>query len=512
LVSITPKSEIFSIFKNLNYKAWFALAEYVDNSLQSHIDWGKDYKAQEGRPQTLEVDINIHDDDDDGGKRITITDNARGIALADFERAFQVAVRPRSSSTSLNEFGMGMKTASFWFANQWSMTTQFFGESVSRMMVFNLDEILEHKLSDIEPLVMPGSKNSHYTNVELRDLNQLPVGRTLGKIRQYLASIYRRQLSEGLLILRVNGEALEFDAPAVLVAPYQKDLSEVQDTVVWKKDVLIELGGDKRVTGWVGLKETVSAVNTGFALFRRGRLIQGGPDDPYSPEEICASRNKHQFLRLFGELDVQGFGVTHTKDAINWGDLESEFIGNLKLQLQTGDYDFLYQAIHYRVNSANKKALEALIEKVDVPIDHIEQLIQDVALSARTHGSEAVPDDLDPDERLVDKREFEHTMLDGSTWQAVVTITQDSGQGLFNVSSSAGTQNSNHDGKVEMRISSEHPFFKAYADPDLENMEPLMQFLGVLSVAIGQSKFNGGQHQSLLDAVNKVALRWVHGK
>ena len=37
-VSIRPGVSILSVLRHLNYKPWFALAEFVDNSLQSYLD------------------------------------------------------------------------------------------------------------------------------------------------------------------------------------------------------------------------------------------------------------------------------------------------------------------------------------------------------------------------------------------------------------------------------------------------------------------------------------------
>src|SRR5512141_2624707 len=52
-VNIRPGVSVLSILRHLNYKPWFALAEFVDNSLQSSFDSkedlskivGNDFKA-----------------------------------------------------------------------------------------------------------------------------------------------------------------------------------------------------------------------------------------------------------------------------------------------------------------------------------------------------------------------------------------------------------------------------------------------------------------------------------
>lgn len=52
-VGIRPAVSILGLLKHLNYRPWFALAEFVDNSLQSYLDYkdalhnleGKDFKC-----------------------------------------------------------------------------------------------------------------------------------------------------------------------------------------------------------------------------------------------------------------------------------------------------------------------------------------------------------------------------------------------------------------------------------------------------------------------------------
>ena len=38
-VNIRPGVKVLSVLQHLNYRPWFALAEFVDNSIQSFIDY-----------------------------------------------------------------------------------------------------------------------------------------------------------------------------------------------------------------------------------------------------------------------------------------------------------------------------------------------------------------------------------------------------------------------------------------------------------------------------------------
>lgn len=503
MVNILPQPEIFSIFKKLNYKHWYAFAEYVDNSVQNFIDWGK-MPDKEFRPQKLKVNIEISDES------ISVEDNAHGIALKDFERAFMVA-RPVNNG-GLHEFGMGMKTAGFWFSERWQVRTSVYGEPIERMMLFDLEDILNNQVVDIQPIEFPTTADKSYTIINLENLNQIPKGKTLTKVRSYLASMYRRQLTAGDLELTLNGEAIIWNPPGILNVPYVK--GDSSENVLWRKEVTIELGGERKVQGWVGLKDTASNVDTGFALFRRGRLIQGGPNDPYSPKEICSTANKIQHMRLFGELDVQGFAATHTKDAIDWEGFEEDFIDKLKIQLRTGEFDFIHQAINYKVprkidpTSLEDFSPDQLLDQVGIPLPKAPEFYESITQIQREEGDQPLPDHLENSSTDYE-RYYEHQMENGSRWSAKVRIVDSINADLLSLSSNLVHEDNRLNGTVEIEISTSHPFFVAFADPDWQNLEPLMQFLGVLSIALGYSNFEGARSKAMLDAINRIALRWT---
>ena len=184
---------MLSVLKHLNYKPWFALAEFVDNAIQSYFDNERQLRAAAGKKYQLRVEIEVNPDDDG---QIIVRDNAAGIALADFPRAFRPAEIPPDSS-GLCEFGMGMKSAAFWFASKWSVRTSALGEAVERQVNLDITSILAEKLEDLGVVERPAKAAVHYTELVLTNLHQTPLGKTLGKIRDHLCSIYRVYLQIG---------------------------------------------------------------------------------------------------------------------------------------------------------------------------------------------------------------------------------------------------------------------------------------------------------------------------
>ena len=90
-VNIRPEVNILSVLRHLNYRPWFALAEFVDNAIQSFITNRVQLSTADGPNFVLRVSIQI---DPEGTGRIVVIDNAAGIALADFPRAFRPAQIP----------------------------------------------------------------------------------------------------------------------------------------------------------------------------------------------------------------------------------------------------------------------------------------------------------------------------------------------------------------------------------------------------------------------------------
>ncbi|MCX6323844.1 MAG: ATP-binding protein [Sphingobacteriales bacterium] len=139
-VNIRPNVSMLSVLKFLEYETWFALAEFVDNAIGSYQANEAALKKLHGDDFQLEVNIEINDAEN----RITIRDNAAGIDEANYPRAFRAAEIP-IDTTGLSEFGMGMKSASCWFSDLWSVRTSALGEAVEKTVKFDMNKIFEDK-------------------------------------------------------------------------------------------------------------------------------------------------------------------------------------------------------------------------------------------------------------------------------------------------------------------------------------------------------------------------------
>lgn len=345
-INIRPDVSILAVLKNLNYTYWHALAEFVDNAVQSYSDNKNEIHRSDKKRHPLRVNITLSAGDGDGGQ-IVILDNAAGIHPNDFERAFKAGSPPPNQS-GLSEFGMGMKTAATWCADRWSVRTSPLGMPLEYTIEYDIPKIVSKKIQELNVLSSAAKTGEHYTEVRLEKLNHLPTEAEIKRVKLHLASIYRVLLKTGELQLTVNKETLSYETPAILVAPYHK--SPTTKPRLWRQDVNLDFGRGVRVTGFVAIRELGSTAEAGLALIRRNRVIVGSGDKPYRPKAIFGAPNKFPHQRLFGELNLEGFRVAHTKDGVIWGNDvvdEDSFLAELRTQISTQAMPLLDQALNY---------------------------------------------------------------------------------------------------------------------------------------------------------------------
>ena len=345
-MNIRPGVGILGLFPAMNYKAWYALAELVDNALDSYIKNKVRLRRLEGPTFRLRIVIDVETAD---GGYIRVWDNAAGIAAADYERAF-VTAEPPPDSAGLSQFGIGMKSASCWFAREWRVRSTALDEDVERTMEFDVPRIIREQIDVLEPSVAPAPPAQHYTEVRLWNLYKPPQTQTIGKMRRHLASMYRQFLRDGDVIIEFNGQPLAFEDPKVLVAPFYKDPNGAARE--WRKEISFRLETGERVSGFVAVREKGATKEAGLSLYRHRRLIVGSDDDAYRPPEIFGGSNSFSYQRVFGELDLDDFSVTHTKDGFLWEDREDALLSSLRKHLDSPPLPILQQAEGYRARKA----------------------------------------------------------------------------------------------------------------------------------------------------------------
>jgi hypothetical protein len=128
------------------------------------------------------------------------------------------------------------------------------------------------------------------------------------------------------------------------------------------------------VSGWIAVLNSGGRPKAGFAVIRRGRVIQGQPS-AWRPGSIFGQEQGSNNLvnqRIVGEVHLDGFMVSHTKNSILWQANEEEQIEEA-LKEETADY--VYVAAKMRKKNAKGSGGPAPID-VDAAIDELKSELE----------------------------------------------------------------------------------------------------------------------------------------
>ncbi len=475
-VSIRPGVGILSVLRHLNYKAWFAMAEFVDNSLQSYLQNREKLQGLHGNDLRLKVEVEIERSDE---VRIKIRDNAAGIATADYARAFRPAELPTDRS-GFAEFGMGMKSAACWFAPRWKVRTSALGEPIERTISLDIETIVRDSIEELDVVEHPAGVNDHFTEITLIDPYDKLQTKTASKIKDHLASIYRIFLREQAMELWFNGDRLTYEIPKILVAPFKKTPNE--EPRRWYREFSFDFGLGLRASGFAAIREVASTSTAGFALFRRKRLIEGSLDEPYRPEYVFGTGNSYRKQRLIGEIHLEGFEVSHTKDGFKWEDHEQPFLELLYDELEKHGLPLLSQAELYRAREAQRD-LRAEAEKASARIaetveKEVPRVLEEQA-AARPFLEPlpaAAPPDRSASSRLI---EVDHR---GAKWRITIELAMDPAiEDWISIADKPAERGQPR--AITVRMSLAHPFMQQFCRADSEEIEALARVAAAIGLA-----------------------------
>ena len=157
-----------------------------------------------------------------------------------------------------------------------------------------------------------------------------------------------------------NRDRLSYEIPKILVAPYYKTPAEPPQC--WYKEFHFDFGDNLKASGFAALRGVASTSTAGFALFRRESSYRGEPGSAYRREFIFGTGNSYRKQRLIGDIHLEGFEVSHTKDGFKWDDQELPFLELLYDHLENDDYHLFLQAEGFRARVAQRE-LKAEAEK-----------------------------------------------------------------------------------------------------------------------------------------------------
>ncbi len=490
-LNIQPAASILNVFSRLSYKAWYAIAEFVDNSTQSYLSHMEELDKDFGLDK-LVVKVRYSAE----YNTLTITDNAYGMEIEKFKDAILLDSR-NNEQVGRHEFGMGLKTAASWFGNIWSVTSTQYGSYNEFNATVNIPQLKTEGLNSVRIHRRTVDKNMHGTTVTISEVTKKITGsRTIVKIRDLLSSMYRRDINNKNIEIWFNDEPIVFDDYPILTNFRGK---------TWKKPLDFTILFDTKyyhITGFVAIMNPGSFPKAGFALFRQDRVVIGGTDSNYKPTQIFGQIQSQRSLKLFGELNMDDFPVNQAKDGFIWDDgLEDAFIEALKMNIQ-GYIEIADLSIkeresesQYSTEKSNElqKEVEKAIQGLNDNCDNPENL------ETREQQYDASNNSVDNENNTSsDTKEYIETILNiepvnnvvGTVRAYSIPINQITTQKV-NVQWAVGKMSywidysENENKEIDVQINIDHPFFMPYAKD--ENFKKVLEKF-VLSFVIAEQQ------------------------
>ena len=318
-------------YSRMSYTMWNALAEFIDNSTQSRLNYGgiiDDVLAGEGTPLAVTIDYN------NIRREYTIEDNSIGMSHDALVAALKIA-QPTPDSVGRSKYGMGMKTAACWFEKKWRIITCEWSKGVE--WTAEVDVLgIARRGEKVKLTSRAVSTDDHYTKIIISEPNRVLQKRTEETIKGFLGSIYRFDLRDGTLKIVFRGEEV--------LPPDEYQFDSDEHGKPMRIDIAGKAIGDKTIKGFVGvLKQGAGGRKYGgFSLFQNKRQIQGFPN-AWKPRIIFGGvdeegANNLVAQRLTGLIELDdNFKVSHTKDAILFDGNDEEELEDF-LEKLTKDY------------------------------------------------------------------------------------------------------------------------------------------------------------------------------
>lgn len=363
-VDVSPEMQLYKILQRQSYGVGTALAEFVDNSIQSFVDKQKAIKSIDGPDASLKILITI----DSKSRQIVIEDNASGINRRDFQRAIRMGGDEsfRHSSGSLSAYGIGMKSSAIWFSNTWSIETSALNSKEKLMTTFDLDKLLASGSTEIEVRTDTEEDKKHYTRIIisncLRDLEKKDEYFKDDVLPYLLETFFKfRDVSIDIIYdgLTLRTEKAYLTTPSPLNFPVvDKEGAPTSDkSVVWRKTIDLNYAG-RTVKGFIMIMDKGGYHSPGVRLLRNRRVIVGtqGGGRQNKPEVLFKTSNKYAAQRFYGEISLNEFPVNFTKTNFDedlnglYRMLQTELSG---IQSETAE-NYIQQAEYFRQRKSRK--------------------------------------------------------------------------------------------------------------------------------------------------------------
>jgi hypothetical protein len=228
--------------------------------------------------------------------------------------------------------------------------------------------------------------------------------------------------------------------------------------------------------------------NAGFAIFRRQRLIEGSYGEAYRPELLFRKSNSYTYQRLVGELFVEGFTVSHTKDGVQWSDWEDDVLKWLRNEIDQEPLPLLKQAEGYRVGRAQKTRNLELVasDTQQVVAQRVPPLVDDQLQKPADHSPlQSDLSDAKPEATRDVEFRLEHA---GQEWHVQIELVAD--EAVYPWLDVAGGERGS-ERRLRIRVNLAHPFMVRFSTPSGSELPALIRIAVGLAIAEATARATG---------------------
>lgn len=521
-INIRPETSALKLFKSMDFTPWYALGEFVDNSITSAMKNIDILKGLHGNDYVLKVNIDF----DLETNSLSIVDNAAGISRSDFERSMRTSEPPPDVSIGLGLHGVGMKASAFWWGGSLEVKTYPIDENTGWKVRIDLSELDSDESGDIgvTPIIHATEPG---TEILIEKLwNGVPRYKTPSTIKRYLSSIYRSYIDSTMRLvsglemeLRFQGELLTYKAPELLTSPFWPDQDGPKngsENILWREDVEIHLESGQKIIGWVGILNRMSRDISGFFLHYRGKGVAGVNPSPtegeskekeisreggYKPQRIFGQSGSYTDQSFIGEFDVSVFGKTITTDSVMWTvEQESEFIEKLLLLMKNPTKDFFKQAQNMRRRKGSRADLDKDQKNTQLIATKISSNLDQLGMAHGVIAIQQTADEIADYEIDTEPVAFSISDKEGHFHQFELIVISDREADLISVVEDSSFK------KHTIVVNKNHTAFDNF--PPIQGELRRMLLLFCLSIGIAEVFLDGPERNRLRSKFNEVVKKY----
>ena len=335
-VNVAPEMFTYLFFRSLPYGEETALAEFVDNAIQSFKDKYEAISQNNNSRTKLEVTISINSEK----KEIIIEDNAAGINRSNMQKAVRLGLRHGESHRpeSLSVYGIGMKAAAIWFSSKWELNTSAIGSKEKLSLSFDLEYLLKNNKTSL--VVHPGkeSPTKHHTKIIIKNCERnLTQGYYEETVLPFLLETFHK-FNDVEIKMIYDGQPIEIEDKKRKKLYLTKPVPLEYNNNTWEKKISLPFE-DGRVYGFIMVLKRGGYKQPGIRLLRNNRIIEGTTVHRNLPEIITGTINKYGAQRIYGELNLNHCAINYQKTAfdLDLNPLYEKLKEELKDLLRTAD-------------------------------------------------------------------------------------------------------------------------------------------------------------------------------